>query len=331
MNILGIETTCDETSISLVQDGRKVLHETTISQMAKHQKYGGVVPDLGAREHLTNLREMGKQFLIDIGSEPIDAVAVASKIGLPPAVQVGESYAAGLAKSLGVPLIPVNHVTAHIWGTWIDETHPEKPSFPFMGLIVSGGHTQLVHFESATEFEVIGSTLDDAIGEAFDKVAAMLKLPYPGGPEIERMAIIGDHKAIEFPMPLKDDHSFNFSFSGLKTAVRNYIEQHEAEYPGETRKFFVADVAASFQETACLHIAQKTIAALTENDIHELVIGGGVACNQRLVDVLFQEIGHAEYKCDLYVPSRRFCTDNGSLIAGYAYNLATTQPALEQE
>lgn len=321
MNILGVETTCDETSLALVQDGVKVLHETTVSQILKHRQYGGVVPDLGAREHLTNLQSIGDEFMREINDHKIDAVAVAAKIGLPPAVQVGEAYAAGLAKSLNVPLIPVNHAVAHIWGTWIDQKFETKPEFPFLGLIVSGGHSQIVQFDSPTSYEVLGDTLDDAVGEAFDKVAAMLKLPYPGGPEVEAMAQLGDELSIKFPIPLKDDDTLNLSFSGLKTAVRNYIAAEEGKYDEKTRKFFVGDVCASFQLSAFTAIANKVLKAMQETKIHELVIGGGVACNQRLVDVLFNRIGEA-HQFDLYVPSKQYCTDNASLIAGYAYNLA---------
>lgn len=324
MNILGIETTCDETSLALVADGQKIIDEITVSQILKHQPYGGVVPDLGAREHLTNLTQIGGEFITKLRSagHSIDAVAVAAKVGLPPAVQVGEAYAAGLSKSLNVPLIPINHVLAHLWGVWVDPSFDEKPVFPLLGLIVSGGHTQLISFDSPTEYEIIGDTLDDAVGEAFDKVASMLKLPYPGGPQIEESAKIGDSQAIDFPVPMKDDERLRFSFSGLKTAVRTYIDKERPKILPEMEKFFVADVAASFQDVAFQSIANKVNQALKETGHKILVIGGGVAANQRLVDVLFREIGNAGHQFDLFVPSLKYCTDNGSLIAGYAFNYA---------
>lgn len=322
MNILGIETTCDETSLALVQDGQFILNETTVSQILKHREFGGVVPDLGAREHLKNLSEIGDKFLEEIKDYKIDAVAVATKVGLPPALQVGESYAQGLSKSLGVPLIKVHHGIAHLWGVFIDKSFEEKPEFPFLGLIVSGKHTHLVDMQSPTDYEILGETLDDAVGEAFDKVARMLGLPYPGGPEIERVALTGDNKSISFPIPLKDEDTLNFSFSGLKTAVRNYIEKEEKNYTDETKKFFTADVAASFQEAAYSAIVAKVHKAMKETKYKTLVLGGGVAASQRLTDLLFNELGLSGESFDLFVPHREYCTDNASMIAGYAFNLA---------
>jgi len=322
MNILGVETTCDETSLAIVSNGRTIVQEVTITQIEKHKQYGGVVPDLGAREHLTNLQQMGEEFLKQASGIKIDAVAVASKFGLPPAVQVGEAYAAGLAKALKVPLIPVHHGMAHMWGVWIDSAFAEKPQFPLLGLIISGGHTHLIAFESATEYEVLGKTQDDAIGEAFDKVAAMLGLPYPGGPAVEKLALKGDKFAIEFPVPLRGDKTLNFSFAGLKTAVRQYIESEQDKYPeGVARDYFKADVAASFQHAASSHIADKVIDALKETKFKTLVLGGGVACNQFLIDHLFNNVVR-ELNIDLLVPALKYCTDNASLIAGYAFNYA---------
>jgi len=321
MNILGIETTCDETSFALVQDGIKVIHEVTMSQVAKHAQYGGVVPELGAREHVKNIEQLGQKFFDAIKGHTIDAVAVASKVGLPPAVQVGESYANALAQALQVPLIPVNHVIAHVWGVWIDESFIEKPTFPFLGLIVSGGHTQLVTFSSPTEFDIIGETLDDAVGESFDKVASMLGLPYPGGPEIERVAEKGDSKAVTFTIPLEHEDSLNFSFAGLKTAVRTYIEKELPKQHDTYKDYFIADVAASFQLTAFTHLAQKVEKAIKQTGYTQLVVGGGVAASQRLTDILFSYFEEKEMKVQLFVPNRKFCTDNASIIAGYASNL----------
>jgi len=325
MNILGIETTCDETSLAIVSNGRIIIQDITISQIEKHKQYGGVVPDLGAREHLTNLTQMGKDFLEKASGIKIDAVAVSSKIGLPPAVQVGEAYAAGLAKSLKVPLIPVNHVVAHMWGVWVDKAFELKPEFPLLALIVSGGHTQIMAFDNPEDYEVLGKTQDDAMGEAFDKVASMLGLPYPGGPAIEKAALTGDRLAIPFPVPLKNVNTMNFSFAGLKTSVRQYIEKERDIYPeGPARDYFTSDVAASFQQAACEHIAEKVLLAIKDTKYKTLVLGGGVACNQFLIDYLYNNVV-AETSLDLLVPALPFCTDNAAMIAGYAYNLVEKQ------
>jgi len=321
MNILGIETTCDETSFSLVRGGREVIHEITMSQIDKHAPYGGVVPELGAREHVSNIQQLGEKFFKDISEYNVDAIAVASKVGLPPAVQVGEAYAAGLAKARKIPLIPVNHVIAHIWSVWIDEEFKEKPIFPLLGLVVSGGHTQLITFDSPTDYEVIGSTMDDALGESFDKVAQMLGLSYPGGPIIEKVAREGDSFVGEFPIPLENDKSLNFSLAGLKTAVRTYVEREMPKQHETYKEYFIADVAASFQKAAFTHIANKVGLALKETGYKQLVVGGGVAASQALTDRLYSYIQEAKLDCELFVPSRKNCTDNASMIAGYAVNL----------
>ena len=320
MNIVGIETTCDETSFALVQDGTKILHEVTMSQIAKHAPYGGVVPELGAREHVKNIEQLGEKFFKDIAAHKIDAIAVAAKVGLPPAVQVGEAYANALAKAMKVPLIPINHVIAHLWGVWIDEAFTVKPSYPFLGLVVSGGHTQIISVQSATSYEILGETLDDAVGEAFDKVASMLGLPYPGGPEIERVAEKGDSKAVPFTIPLEHEDTIQFSFAGLKTAVRTYVEKELPKQHEVYKPYFIADVAASFQWAAFTHIAQKVEKALAMTGYTEVVVGGGVAASQRLTDILYSYLTEKETKFTLFVPNRKYCTDNASVIAGYAYN-----------
>lgn len=321
MNILGIETTCDETSFALVQDGTKILHEVTMSQVAKHAPYGGVIPELGAREHVKNIEQLGTTFFDAIKGKKVDAVAVAAKVGLPPAVQVGESYAHALAQALQVPIIPVNHVVAHVWGVWIDDAFTTKPEFPFLGLIVSGGHTQLVTFSSPTEFDIIGETLDDAIGEAFDKVASILGLPYPGGPEIERVSEKGDSHAVQLTIPLEHDDTLNFSFAGLKTAVRTYVEKELPKQHETYKEYFISDVAASFQRVAFTHIAQKLEKAIAKTGYKQVVVGGGVAASQRLTDILYSYLHEKELEVELFVPNRRYCTDNASVIAGYASNL----------
>jgi N6-L-threonylcarbamoyladenine synthase len=292
-----------------------------MSQVAKHAPYGGVVPELGAREHIKNIELLGENFFKAIAGYKVDAIAVASKVGLPPAVQVGEAYAQGLAKAMNIPLIPVNHVIAHLWGTWIDPAFIEKPEYPFLGLVVSGGHTQLITFDSPTTYDIIGTTKDDAIGESFDKVAQMLGLPYPGGPEIERVAEEGDTMAVPLPIPLEHEDTLDFSFAGLKTAVRTYVEKELPKQHEVYKKYFIADVAASFQRTAFLHLSQKVSKAMKQTGLQQLVVGGGVAASQRLADQLFSYLAEQEHKFDLFIPDRKYCTDNASTIAGYANNL----------
>lgn len=327
MTILGIETTCDETALAIISDDR-IVDEVTISQILKHAPYGGVVPDLGAREHLNNLTKFGGEFLTR-NNVKLDAIAVASKIGLPPAVQVGEAYANGLANALKVPLIPINHVIAHTWGVFVDPVFTEKPQFPFLALIVSGGHTQILKLTSPIEHEILGTTIDDAIGEAFDKVAHMLGLPYPGGPAVEKAAEKGARLSKPFPIPLKGEDTMNFSFSGLKTAVRVYIEKNmpkEEQY----KPYFVADACAEFQRSAFAQINERVAKAIEQTGIQTLVVGGGVAANQSLINALatlYLEKGWDTEK--LFVPNIKYCTDNAAVIASYA--LAVTKEKSKQK
>ena len=331
--ILGIESTCDETSLALVKDGVEVIEQITLSQAKQHAQYGGVVPELAAREHLKNFNQIAPKFLDSIKKYPIDYVAVAYKIGLPPAVKVGEAFALGLAKSLNKPLIKVNHVLAHIWGVWVDDSVWPKPNFPFLGVIISGGHTQLAIFKSPTQYEIIGETIDDAIGETFDKVARVLGYGYPGGPAIEKHAKQGDPTTYKLPLPLSNSHTkhgkYDLSFAGLKTAVLNLFNKQKQEYEKlqESNKFehylyyIKTDIAASFQDTAFLHLIDKIILALKDYKLNSIVFGGGVSANNRLYDLLWQQLSHNKINAYIYAPSLRYCTDNASLIAGYAINL----------
>lgn len=336
IHILGIETTCDETSLALVKDGVQVIEQITLSQAKQHAQYGGVVPELAAREHLNNLKNITPIFLEKIKNYPINYIAVSTKIGLPPAVKVGESFAVGLSKSLNVPLIKVNHVLAHIWGVWVDNSVWPKPNFPFLGVIISGGHTQLAIFESPTKFKIIGETIDDAIGETFDKVARILGYGYPGGPAIEKYAKQGDSTAFQLPMPLENTHhnhgQYNMSFAGLKTAVLNLHNKQKQKYntiseqhPNTGAKHYMhyikTDIAASFQDTAFLHLIDKILLALKNNKLKTIVFGGGVSANNRLYDLLWQQLTKQNIKVFIYAPSIKYCTDNASLIAGYAINL----------
>ena len=318
--ILGVETTCDETSLGLVKDGTDVIEEITLSQAKKHAKYGGVVPELAAREHIKNLSKLGPTFfsLIEKYIPKISAVAVAAKIGLPPAVQVGEAYAVGLSKALGVPLIEINHVIAHIWGVWVDSAFYPKPEFPVIGVILSGGHSIIAKFNSPRDYKILGQTLDDAAGESFDKVAALMELGYPGGPIIEEYAKYGDEYAYEFPVPMKDSDNYDLSFSGLKTAVRYFYEDNIRKVPEYMHKYFKQDIAAAFQRSLFMSIAYKVRKAVQDTGIKNIVLGGGVAANQRLLDILYNQL--KDLNVVIYAPHLRYCGDNASLIAGYAYN-----------
>lgn len=318
--IIGIESTCDETSIALVKNGTEIISEYTLSQVKKHAKYGGVVPELAAREHIKNFNFLGNQFFKDIKDKLnlVSAIAVAANVGLPPAVSVGEAYAIGLSKALKKPLIKINHVFAHIWGVWVDPEFVVKPTFPFLGLIVSGGHTLLAKFDTPTEYKILGQTVDDAVGETFDKVARILGLGYPGGPAIEQTAKIGDEFAYQFPVPLKDSDDYNFSFSGLKTAVRYFVEKNKHLVPEYMLKYFNADVAASFQYAILTALVTKVKKAIEETGLKTVVLGGGVSANQRLIDILAQAT--VDKGVALYVPHLKYTGDNAALIAGYAYN-----------
>ena len=323
--ILGIETTCDETSLALVKDGTDIIEEITISQAKMHAQYGGVVPELAARQHIKNLKLMGKKFLKQIKKYPINYVAVASKIGLPPAVKVGESFALGLAKALNVPLIEVNHVLAHIWGVWVDSSVQPKPNFPFLGVIISGGHTQLAVFNTPSQYKIVGETLDDSIGEAFDKVSRLLGWGYPGGPKIEKNAKQGDEFAYSLPIPLedRDDNDLSLSFAGLKTAVLNLYNKIRKQYDKDSMylDYVQKDISATFQRTAFEHIIDKIIRALKIYKLNSIVFGGGVAANNRLYDLLWQALQKNKIKAYIYAPRPKYCMDNASLIAGFAINL----------
>jgi len=317
--ILGIETTCDETSFAIVEDGQKVLYMTTISQAKKHSQFGGVVPELAAREHIINIETMFSDVLDKALKYKPTHIAVASEIGLPPAVKTGESFALGASVFSGLPLIEVNHVIAHIWGVWLDDSFKQKPQFPLLGVILSGGHSMVLRFESPTKYKVLVQTLDDAIGEVFDKVARHMGLEYPGGPEIERRAQQGDEYAIDLPTPLQSEDRLAFSFSGLKTSTTKAYDYYMTNSFDLYKEFVVNDIAASFQRVAFEHVAQKVTKIIKDTGLTQVVLGGGVTANHRLVDILGREV--SKLGASLYVPSLKYTGDNGALVAGYAYNL----------
>ena len=297
MIVLGIETSCDETGVALCSD-LKVLSSYTKTQTI-HQKYGGVVPEIASREHEKYLPGITRKVIKDanISIEDIDYIAVTNGPGLMGSLLSGISFAKGMSQGLNIPLIPVNHLEAHLNSVFIEHQNL-KP--PFINLLVSGGHTQLWIVKDLFDYELIGETLDDACGEAFDKGAKKLNLNYPGGPEIEKMASTGEKNKIAFPRPLKDDKTFNYSFSGLKTALINCVDKG---------LYNDNDIAASYQEAIVDSLIIKFDKALKKNKIETGIICGGVAANKRLREKL-KKIGS-----NIIYPSMKYCTDNADMIA----------------
>lgn len=312
MKILAIETSCDETSVAIVEDGRRVLSNTIYSQIEIHRLYGGVVPEIASRNHLDKISQVLDQSIKEakVTFDDIDAFAVTQGPGLVGALLVGVSYAKALSYALEKPLIPVNHIEGHICAALID--HPELEP-PFMCLVVSGGHTHLAIAHDYTTFEVIGKTRDDAIGEAYDKVARTLGLPYPGGPEIDRLAKGGQRDAIHFTRTYLEKEAYDFSFSGIKSGVLNYInQQKQKELP-----IVAEDIAASFQEAVIEVLVTKALQALQAYGLKKLVVSGGVAANSRLREALSDALEGTDNK--VYYPSLILCTDNAAMIASAAY------------
>ncbi len=313
--VLGIETSCDETGVGIVR-GSTLLANSVASSMDEHAKYGGVVPEVAARAHVEALPGVFSDALATAGVSffDLDAIAVTTGPGLAGALMVGVGAAKALSVSLGIPLYALNHLVGHVAVEVLAEDQ-EKPITPSIALLVSGGHTSLLLVRDlANDVEMLGETIDDAAGEAFDKVARVLGLPYPGGPHIDRVAREGDPHYYEFPRGLtqhKDQakHRYNFSFSGLKTAVARFVEAHDiADKPLE-----VASIAASFQEAVADVLIGKAIAACQEHGVNNLLLGGGVAANSRVR--AFAQERCAEEGIDLRVPPLALCTDNGAMIA----------------
>lgn len=317
--VLGIETSCDETGIGIVR-GTTLLANVIASSMAEHARYGGVVPEVAARAHLEAIIPTLRQALSDanVTLADIDAIAVTSGPGLAGALMVGVGAAKALAISVDKPLYAVNHLVGHVGADVLGERAIELPT---IALLVSGGHTSLLLVRDlASDVELLGETIDDAAGEAFDKVARLLGLPYPGGPEIDRAAVGGDPAAIRFPRGLSlpkdlDKHRYDFSFSGLKTAVARWVER-ERDAGNEVP---IADVAASFREAVVDVLISKAVAACTDLDVPRLLLGGGVVANARLREVATARC--AEQGIELRIPPLSLCTDNGAMIAALGAQL----------
>ncbi|CAN5241818.1 tRNA (adenosine(37)-N6)-threonylcarbamoyltransferase complex transferase subunit TsaD [soil metagenome] len=317
--VLGIETSCDETGIGIVR-GTTLLANVIASSMEEHARYGGVVPEVAARAHLEALVPALTEALVEAGVtlQELDAIAVTSGPGLSGALMVGVGAAKALALSLGKPLYAVNHLVGHVGADLMDH---EPLEYPTIALLVSGGHTSLLHVRDlVSDVELLGETIDDAAGEAFDKVARLLGLPYPGGPEIDRAAIGGDPKAIRFPRGLSqpkdmEKHRYDFSFSGLKTAVARWVERER----DEGREVPIADVAASFREAVVDVLLTKAVAACVDRGVPRLLLGGGVVANARVRELAAERCAAAGIL--LRIPPLTLCTDNGAMIAALGSQL----------
>lgn len=317
MTILGIETSCDETSVAVIRNG-KVLTNLIYTQQI-HQQYGGVIPELSSRAHLQKIQPLVKTAVNQAGVtfEELDVVAATAGPGLIGSLIVGFNFAQGLALSLGKPFVPVNHIEGHIYSGFLMEP---KPEFPALILVVSGGHTLLLNVESHTSFSILGTTIDDAVGEAFDKVSKLIGLGYPGGPKIQKAAESGNPSDIRFPIAGVSGE-FDFSYSGIKTSVLRYIQK---KYQGgdipEQDSF---DIAYAFQDSAISALIQKTEQALLTGKFKSLSVAGGVAANKILRERLVELAG--KYRLPLVIPAFEFCTDNGAMIASRAENLIKSE------
>jgi N6-L-threonylcarbamoyladenine synthase len=315
--LLAIETSCDETAAAVVEDGRDVRANVVASQVALHAPSGGVVPELAARAHLRWIVPVVDEARRLAGDtwERIEAVAVTEGPGLAGSLLVGINFAKALALARGWPVVPVNHLEGHIHAAWLrDGATGRDPEFPLVALVVSGGHTLLVEMTGPLEYELLGQTVDDAAGEAFDKVARLLGLPYPGGPAIQAAARGGDPSVVPLPRAWMGD-SYDFSFSGLKTAVRRIVEGWQAE--GGATPRLVADLASAFQAAVVDVLVVKTLRAAMELGACSIVLGGGVAANTMLRDRL--TTGAAAQGTPLFVPAPEYCTDNAAMIGAAGF------------
>jgi N6-L-threonylcarbamoyladenine synthase len=324
IRIIGIETSCDETAIGIVEDGRTVLSNTVASSLTQHGPYGGVIPEIAARAHVEAIWEVCVRALDEARLSPnaLDAIAVTRGPGLPGALHIGLAFAKGLALALDRPLIPVDHLAAHLYAAEMTDGALEPP---YVGLVVSGGHTLLCVVHPDCRFELLGETRDDAVGEAFDKVAKLLDLGYPGGPAIDRLSQEVAAPSVNFPRGATK-RPFDFSFSGLKTAVYQHVQKAAGDSRPETggrgrglERQQVADIAASFQEAAVDILVAKALRACQRTGITRLAVGGGVASNRRLRSRLAEAA--AASRARVVFPPPALCVDNGAMVAGIAYPL----------
>lgn len=307
MLILGIESSCDETAAAVMRDDQQLLANVVDTQIAVHAAYGGVVPEIASRKHLENIYPVVTKALADanVSLDDIDLLAVTVGPGLIGSLLVGLNFVKALSLIKKIPFVGVDHMAGHLLSVFLGDNPPE---FPFVALIASGGHSSLFHVTAFDKFSLLGRTRDDAAGEAFDKVAKLLDLPYPGGPEIGRISRKGDPHAIIFPRAWLEEESCDFSFSGLKTSVANHINRLK----NKKEPLPVADICASFQEAVIDVLTQKTIRAACANGCENVVVGGGVAANSRLREVMTIECDKAGLK--LSMPPVTFCTDNAAMV-----------------
>ncbi len=310
--ILAIETSCDETAAAVTRNGHDILSNIVASQVDWHQKFGGVVPELASRKHLEFINPVITEALTqaDINAKKLDAVAVTYGPGLVGSLLVGLTAAKTISFLFDIPLIGVNHIAGHIYSNFI---YGKEIETPVICLTVSGGHTDLLYFEDLKGYKILGSTRDDAAGEAFDKVARFLNLGYPGGPLIEKKAREGDPEAIDFPRASFKNGEYDFSFSGLKTAVINYVHNQKQK----DREINIADVAASFQQTVIDMLIKNIIKAVNNYQVKNVILSGGVAANQEFRRQLKEKL--KEYQVSLFYPQLKYCTDNAAMIGTVAY------------
>jgi N6-L-threonylcarbamoyladenine synthase len=307
MILLGIETSCDETAAAVVRDGTTILSNIVSSQVEFHKKYGGVVPEIASRKHVESILPVIQEALQQAGKtlDSIDGIAVTQGPGLVGSLLVGLSVAKAIAYSKNLPLVGINHLEAHLSAIFLES----NPSFPFTALVVSGGHTSLYIAKGFGRYHFLGQTRDDAAGEAFDKVSKFLGLGYPGGVVIERMSREGDPCAIPFPRAMMRDDSLDFSFSGLKTAVINYVAKVEKGLSSQA----VKDLAASFQEAVVDVLTEKALRASLEKKVKRIVLAGGVAANRRLREMMQEKA--SPHGIEVLSPSPALCTDNAAMVA----------------
>ena len=307
--ILGIETSCDETSVSIVKNGREEIETVILSQMSEHANYGGVVPEIASRMHVENITLVIEECLnkAKMTMEQIDAIAVTYGPGLIGCLLIGVQAATTLSYIYNKPLIPVHHIAGHIYANNL----VSEMKFPLIALVVSGGHTDLIYMEDNYKFKKIGGTLDDAVGECYDKVARVISVPYPGGPRVDKLSYEGSDT---YPLPLPlDDNTYNFSFSGIKSAVINLVH-NEAQRGNLIRK---EDIACSFQNRVVEILSKKTMKALQEYNVKNLIIAGGVSANSGIRNK-FEELCNEE-GINLTIPNIKYCTDNAAMIAAAGY------------
>jgi len=321
VTILGIESSCDETSAAIVRDG--TLLSTVISSQDVHERYGGIVPELASRAHLKSIVPIVRKTLEEagVGFEDLDACAATQGPGLIGSLLVGLHTAKGIAIARGIPFYHINHVEAHLFSTFIESPHPE---YPFLGLAVSGGHTQLMRVDGVGTYSIIGATIDDAAGEAYDKVGKMLGLGFPGGPAIDARASKGNPKAIAFPRPALDKNDYSFSFSGLKTSVLYYLRKHPDvrldQGAVSIPEALLNDICASFQAAIVDVLTVKTLKAATELGIRDIAVVGGVSANSELNSRMTREAEQTGRR--VFVPKPLYSTDNAAMIAMLGYLMA---------